>query len=143
VNEVHSPILRRLLADWEARRFAYTLPGRADFDVLDLKYCLGSIALFDVLYEPLRFRFRVHGTGIVRRVGYEMTGKELDEMPSPELVAKMRAHFGRVMAARTPVVETRRRELIDDNIVECEVLVLPLASDGDTIDMLIAGVVFQ
>lgn len=143
MNEVHSPILRRLLADWEARRFADTLPARADFDVLDFKYCLGSIALFDVLYEPLRFRFRVHGTGIARRVGYEMTGKEIGEMPSPALVAKMRAHFGRVIAARTPIVETRTRELLGEDIVECEVLVLPLASDGSTIDMLIAGVVFH
>jgi hypothetical protein len=142
VNEIHSPILRRLLADWEERRFGDALPARADFDVLDFKYCLGSIALLDVLYEPLRFRFRVHGTGIVRRVGYEMTGKEIGEMPSSALVAQMRAHFGRVIATRTPMVETRTRELLDDNIVECEVLVLPLASDGDTIDMLIAGVVF-
>jgi hypothetical protein len=142
VDEIRSAILRRLLADWEARRFGDALPARADFDVLDLKYCLGWIALFDVLNNPLRFRFRVHGTAIARRVGYEMTGKELDEMPSPALAAKMRAHFSRVIAARAPVVETRTRELLDDDLVECEVLVLPLSSDGETIDMLIVGVIF-
>ncbi len=140
--EIRSPDLRRLHDHWEACRNGRELPSRADFDVLDLKYIIGKIALLDVAYDPLRFRFRLHGTSISRRVGYEMTGKAVDEIPSAALRTKMRDHFARVVERRAPVVETRERETSDNGIVDCEVLVLPLSGDGDIIDMLMVGLVF-
>ena len=76
--EIRTAILQRLYRDWDSRRGGREFPARADFDVLDFKYVIGQLALIDVTYDPLRFRFRLHGTGISQRVGYEMTGKELD-----------------------------------------------------------------
>jgi len=142
VSEIRSPDLRRLRDDWEARRNGRDLPARADFDVLDLKYMLGRLALFEVAYYPLRFRCRLHGTSIARRVGYEMTGKTLDEIPSPLLRVKMRDHFQRAIETRMPIVEIRERETYENGVVDCEVLVLPLSGSGKSVDMLMVGVIF-
>jgi hypothetical protein len=140
--EIRTATLQRLHRDWESRRGGRDFPARGDFDVLDFKYVIGQLALLDVNYEPLRFRFRLHGTGISQRVGYDMTGKELDDLPPPLVRALVRRHFAEVVERRTPIVELREREIKDDRRVESESLALPLAADGKTIDMLMVGVIF-
>jgi len=140
--EIRTAILQRLYRDWDSRRGGREFPSRADFDVLDFKYVIGQLALIDVSYDPLRFRFRLHGTGISQRVGYEMTGKELDDLPPPLVRSSMRRHYSEVVGRRVPIVEARERQIRDDSIVDSEALALPLSSDGKTIDMLMVGVVF-
>src|SRR4051794_23492799 len=44
VIEIESATLRRLYADWDARRRGRKLPARADFDPLELKYILGNLS---------------------------------------------------------------------------------------------------
>jgi hypothetical protein len=140
--EIRTTLLQRLYRDWDNRRAGREFPSRRDFDVLDFRYVIGQLALLDVAYGPLRFRFRLHGTGISQRVGYEMTGKELDELPPPLVRASVRRHFSEVVERRTPLVEVRERQIMDDRVVDSESLALPLSTDGKTIDMLMVGVVF-
>lgn len=140
--EIRTSKLQRLHCDWEKRRRGREFPARADFDVLDLKYVIGNIALLDVAYEPLRFRFRLHGTGIAQRVGYEMTGKEVDDLPPPAVRSHVRRHFTAVVESRMPLVEMRERHMTDDRVLGSETLALPLARDGATIDMLLVGLIF-
>ena len=139
---IRTPILQRLHDDWENRRRGRAFPARSDFDVLDLKYIIGQLALVDVGYDPMRFRFRLHGTGISQRVGYEMTGKDVDELPPPVVRSLVRRHFIAVVEQRVPLVEVRERPIMDDRVLASETLVLPLSRDGVTIDTLILGLVF-
>ncbi len=139
---IHTPALQRLYGDWERRRRGRTFPARSDFDVLDLKYIIGNLVLMDVLYDPLRFRFRLHGSRVGQRVGYDMTGKDVDQLP-PGLSALARRHFTTVVETRAPRVEIRERQIADEGIVDSEVLVLPLSHDGNCIDMLMVGVCFS
>src|SRR5258707_2720250 len=91
--QVVSPLLQRLLADWQVRRRERTLPARRDFDPLDLKYILGKLLLVDVERQPLRFRFRLVGTELARRSGVELTGRTLDDYPSPEYREVIRRRY--------------------------------------------------
>lgn len=138
---IRTPALRRLYDDWERRRCRRDFPSRADFDVLDFKYVLGNLVLVDVLYDPLRFRFRLHGSRIGQRVGYDLTGKDLDAMP-PALRPFVERHFTAVVEGRAPRVEIRERRIADEGVVDSEVLALPLSRDGGRIDMLMVGVCF-
>ncbi|MGH7007720.1 MAG: PAS domain-containing protein [Stellaceae bacterium] len=136
--QIHQPSLgvrdarlTRLLADWEARRRGRAFPSRADFTPHDLKYLIGNLSLLDVVYAPLRFRYRIHATRLAQRVGVEMTGKWVDESPNPAHVAGATSHFTEVIDQRTPIVYRRVREFVTDNLPHnCEILALPLASDG-------------
>ncbi|HUB94724.1 MAG TPA: PAS domain-containing protein [Stellaceae bacterium] len=140
---IRTPVLRRLHRDWESRRAGRDFPARRDFDVLDLHYAIGRLALVDVEQSPsLRFRFRLHGTAISQRVGYDMTGKDLEDVPFPDVRAAIREHFTDVVGERKPAVRMRERQATGDGFISAEVLVLPLAQDGTTIDMLLIGVVF-
>ena len=140
--DIRSPSLQRLYQDWKERQRGRAFPARADFDVLDLGYIIGNLSLLDVRYDPLRFRFRLHASGVTERVGYEMTGKFVDELPTREMREMVRRHYEAVVERRAPIVEVRARQIVDDRMLPCEVLALPLAADGSTIDMLMSGVVW-
>ena len=82
---IGDPNVRRFLTLWlEAHRNGRP-PGKEFLDPLQLRFLLGSICLLEVQKQPLRFRYRLVGTDIVRRLDMEMTGKWLDEHPDKAL----------------------------------------------------------
>ncbi|SRR5579875_472365 len=140
---LESPLLQRFYADWDSRRRGREFPARRDFDPCDLKYALGDISLLDVLTDPLRFRFRVHGTSIAERIGVELTGKFVDQMPDRRQSAMALAHFTEVVDRRAPVAKIRHAYTTDRQVWNCEVVVLPLSSNGIDIDMLISCIAWD
>jgi hypothetical protein len=142
--ELHGPRLKRLYEAWEERRRGREFPSRADFSPLDLTYILGNVSLLDVAYAPLRFRFRLHASHLSARFGFEMTNKSVDEMPIVSHGRMARAHYTEVIEKRAPVAHARDNLFIDcSQKRECEGLVLPLARDGTTIDMLLSALVWN
>jgi hypothetical protein len=135
---ISSPQLRRLLADWHERRRGRNLPARRDFDVLDLKYMMGKLDLLEVLRDPLRFRYRVHCSLAVDRVGLNLTGKTIDAYPEQDYAARLHAAFVEVTHSRMPKLDAGY-ELINDKPIRFEALVLPLSDDGESVDMIMVG----
>jgi hypothetical protein len=142
IDNIDSPSLQRLYAYWQERRREREFPARRDIDPLDFRYALGHVMLLDVLREPLRFRFRLHGTALTLRAGYDMTGKMADELPNARnrdmLVARCRA----VVERRQPLVTTDER-LVGRRTSAYEVLWLPLSDDGSTISMLMGALYYR
>jgi hypothetical protein len=145
--EIVSPRLQRLLHDWEERRRGREFPARADFTPFDLQYILGNLSLLDVTYDPLRFRYRLHASNLAQRMDKEMTNKSIDDIPVPDHAIRVRQHFTEVVERRIPVVYKRGggdSDFRDDFLpADCEVLVLPLSSDGTTINMLMSALVWD
>ena len=139
---IQAPDLQRLHQDWDRRRRGREFPARADFDPLDLKYILGSLSLIDVLRDPLRFRIRLHATNIVDRAGLDLTGKLVDEMPEDRRKVAV-GHYRDVIDARAPIVRLYEHRPLDERMWDCEVLVLPLGSNGTDIDMLMSAFVWN
>jgi hypothetical protein len=137
--EIVSPTLQRVHRDWQNRRHGATMPARASFDVLDLKYILGSLNLVEVLRDPLRFRYRVHGTSCVALLGYDMTRKFVDDYPDAVYRTRVRRNFASVVESRRPRCDLGKREIVDRRIIRFEALILPLAADGETVDMLMVA----
>jgi len=141
--DIKAPPLRRLYGDWDQRRSGREFPARADFDPVDLKYILGDLTLVDVLHDPLRFRFRLHASNLADRGGIDMTGRLLDEMPDARRRNNALRHYMKVLDTRRPSVIFLRNEYTDQRSWHCEVMVLPLAADGTTIDMLMAAFAWE
>jgi hypothetical protein len=139
---LETPLLRRLLEDWQERRRGRHLPSRRDFDPLDLKYILGKLLLIDVLRDPLRFRFRLIGTELTARTGVELTGQFLEDHPDPEFRELLRRRYTQVVEERRPIASIQTRLVIDNKLRRYEALLLPLAVDGETVDMLMVGIVY-
>lgn len=131
--------LQQLHAYWDARRAGRSYPARDEIDPLDLRFILGSLILVDVEAEPRRYRYRLFGSDIARRQGFDMTGKYLEQHPWPELAAMARQTYGEVITSGQPAL-IRRHGLLNDQYVDHVSLILPLGHSQ--VEMLLAGVVF-
>jgi hypothetical protein len=142
LDKIETPCLRQLYAYWDARRGGREFPARGDIDPLDLKFVLGYLMLIDVAYEPLRFRFRLHGSELALRAGYDMTGKMVDELPNEANRAVLLQRCRSLIETRQPVAVINER-LIEKRVFGYEAVWLPLAADGHTIDMLLGGLIYR
>ncbi|HZL58926.1 MAG TPA: PAS domain-containing protein [Stellaceae bacterium] len=141
--DIVRPVLQRLHGDWDSRRRGRRFPARADFDPLDLKYVLGYLSLVEVRREPPHFRYRLHASNLAARLGLDLTGKSIESIPSAEQRDHARRHYAEVVGLGAPIAYPRRLLLRDDDFIDAEALVLPLAADGSHIDMLMSALVWR
>jgi hypothetical protein len=135
------PKLRRLYEYWLEKRGDRRMPSRADLDPLDMRFVVGNIILVDVIDgTPLQFRIRLHGTNLSQRVGFELSGKMLDELPETEFRELTRESFTRVVNTGEPR-SGRRDRLIDGKLANYETVIMPLSSDDSRVDRIIVGLI--
>jgi hypothetical protein len=122
------------------------LPGRQHIAPEDLIPMLPRLWLLDVYRSPLRFRYRLVGTAVVKSVRRELTGKWLDEV-QPESVSNptLRDRYRFVVETGHPTWRrgpTRwARDPVHRTVENCFV---PLAADGVTVDKIFAvNVIFD
>jgi hypothetical protein len=131
--------VRRLYAYWrQIHPPGGGLPGRRHLDPVAIPDLLPGIWLLDVTRTPFRLRYRLVGTGIVEAIGREVTGAWLDEA-HPDVAQKPR-YFDRYRAVVETGAPSWRKgqpqlwQHRDFDLIEN--LLLPLAKDGRTVDML-------
>ena len=94
---IKHPKLQQLYDYWSAKRGKRTMPSRADIDPLEMTFIIGNLILVDVIPgTPLGFRIRLHGTNLVERAHYELTGKMLDDLPQVQFRDLTRQSFTKV-----------------------------------------------
>jgi hypothetical protein len=130
----HNPKLLDFYALWRAKCRGDALPARSDFTVDDLRPFIGRIAILDVIDGGQDFRFRLYGTQIAEEYQGEMTGKSVGAFRGNFFTAIVPG-YRRTVATRQPHYDVP--EIDDDRMYyKWERLVVPLASDGKTIDMI-------
>jgi hypothetical protein len=117
-ERIRHPNLLRLYDYWAERRRGRSFPSRQDIDPLEFKFARGNVTLIDVLYDPLRFRFRLVGSLMAQRMGFDFTGRMVDEVEDA-------SYRDSIIKSYREIVENRRPNR------------LPLAADGETINMLL------
>jgi hypothetical protein len=138
------PRLRRLYDYWlSLRPAAGGLPGRQHIDPAAIRDLLPWIWMVDVERNPLRFRYRLLGTEQVHAMERNFTGRFLDEA-HPSFVASV-SYPQYVAAAERAEIGYRRGPPVfhlSKDYVAIERLLLPLAKDGATVDVLVAITVY-
>jgi hypothetical protein len=138
-NAFHSKRLRQLYEYWLGQAKG-RLPARADIDPAAIPQLLPYLFMIDVERAPRRFRFRLIGTQICTWAGRDVTGMYLDDPaygPRGEIITRQYAEVverGVAYYAEQPAARPER------DYVFYERLVLPLAADGRTVDILLCGV---
>jgi hypothetical protein len=137
------PKLQRLYEYWSEKRAGRSMPARGDIDPIDMRFVIGNLILIDVIAgEPLGFRIRLHGTNLVEHVGYELTGKMLDELPQVEFRDLSQKSFTKVVTTKEPL-QGRRDRILDGRLRQYETLILPLSSDGSEVDRILCGLIYD
>lgn len=138
------PKLRSLHRWWSSLRQDGFLPSRARIDPYAMppaiRTLLPSMWMLDVAGDPPRFRYRLIGERIRDAARRDLKGRWLDEV-----------HPAAPLARLVEVVETRRpgRRRGKPTLFyahadhrEIENLLLPLATDGRSVDAILVGTVF-
>lgn len=112
------------------------LPGRQHVAPEEMTAWLSRLWLLDVHRGPLRYRFRVCGSGVVRSLGQEVTGRWLDEV-HPLSASDPRSRDRLRIAAELSRPTWRRGTPRCPRAPEAKIaesLMVPLAADGHTVD---------
>lgn len=125
-------------AFWATRKGSRVLPGRADFDPLDMKVYLSGITLIDIVPDSRRFVYRLVGTREVAMRDGDPTGKGVAEGYFAASVDQALGAYQDVVDRRAPRFEWRRFVTPDGRVGNEQSVLLPLSSDGVEIDKIIA-----
>jgi hypothetical protein len=130
--------LTQALETWRALCRETPCPRRADFDPLKFRSVLGMLSLLEVYRNPWRFKYRVHGTVTALWVGYDLTGKFVDEGANKAWTGRANKHLAQVAISGRPAIERHYNQILAMRNLNVEALVMPLAADGYTVDLLIS-----
>ena len=133
------PALRQLYGYWLSKRPDGALPRRADIDPTEFAAVLPQVFLMDVEPSPLRFRFRLIGTEVTRAAGRDHTGHYLDDPTVGADVATLAPQYRAVVERRRAMRFEQQSTWFEREFQRYEKIMMPLASDGATIDMLFCG----
>jgi len=130
-----------ILGYWRSRRQHGRLPGRGAIDPCDFKRHLPTISLTDVRTNQLdkarEYRLRLAGTGLYSVYGGEITGKRLMDVYAPDAAHYWRTELDKVVESRAPVVGCHSLAWRGSPHLSILWLRLPLAGDGDDVDMIL------
>jgi len=135
------PTVVEIYEYWRSIRPADGLPGRQHVDPLNIpKHLLAGLWLLDVQREPFRLRYRLVGTRIDRAIGRDVTGQWLDEAhPQIKENVPFIERYRNVVLTRSPSHREGKPTLwTHETFARIENLLLPLARDGATVDMIMA-----
>lgn len=139
------PKIARFFLYWRSIHPASGLPGRQHFDPLAIHSLLPGIWLLDIQRHPFRLRYRLAGTEAVEAIGSEVTGKWMDE--AHVTVAQEPAYMERYRAVVEQGVPSWRRGVprlwTHKKYTMLENIVVPLATDSVTVDLLACLTVFH
>jgi len=140
---IADPILVELYQYWQRQKGERLFPSRAAIDPADIKRCLPHTVLTDVFHEPLRFRYRLVGTGAVNLLGRgEVTGRWIDWDLLGDFSEPLLEMYRRVVETKRPVHGYGALRLLDGrDWVTIEDIFMPLGDTDASVTMVLVGVV--
>jgi hypothetical protein len=139
------PDIQAIFAYWRSIAPPGKLPGPQHLHPVAIAELLPGIWILDVQREPFRLRYREVGARVVHGIGRDVTGRWLDEAhPDIGTQPAYLERYRRVVETGIPSWRRGPPRLsirLDFNVIEN--IVLPFATDGETVDMLLVLTAFH
>ena len=132
-----SVLLRRAYRYWRSKCGDRAMPSRSDIDPIEMAGFLPNLALLDVQWQPLDFRYRVIGTAIDYHSSAPHTGQWVSEIPGRAPPSRVWDNLRRVAESGTPSDSSVPYVGPHRDFVETAQITLPLSQDGSLVDMLL------
>lgn len=129
------PRIRAVYNYWNGKRKGRRMPSRSDIDPVEIPTLLANIILVDVLEDLRRFFYRLVGTDIVDKRGFDPTGEQVGGAYFGPSAASALSHYEYIAASGnarfidSPYVEPRGW------YVYSERLMMPLSDDDKRVNM--------
>ena len=138
------PNLIQILKYWETKRAGRPMPGRADIEASELRGLVSRVMLYDVVEPGRLYLIRLVGESIVNFVGVNNTGKSATDGMPPDAARQMLDILNSLVANRSPRFRAGHSHWHrDKSYRKFEACFLPLSSDGQNVDKILAGITFD
>jgi len=137
----NDPRLNGILEFWNTRRGIRRMPGRRDFDTLELRQWLGHLILVG-LDENGSYRYRVHGTVLADGYGADLTGRRIEDVRDEDKT-RILGQYRTVSETGSPLLVRYERFSEKHGLRRVERLLLPLSSDGTVVDRVLSGAYYS
>lgn len=135
VQDVRWPGGRELFTWWDKTKGERAFPARRDFSPLAVTPLLPTIQLIDVGDEQRVYSVRLVGTRITEIIGFDPTGKPLDDLPN---TAAVRKAYDWVVDNQKPLMRLNMPvKWGNKDFMACSALILPLGPTGGSVNMLL------
>jgi hypothetical protein len=143
-DSIDHPVLGALLRYWQGKRGARAMPSRTDIDPVEMgANLLPHLLLCDLVERGARVRFRLVGTSIVKRLGFDPTGQYLEDLMAGGYFAYL-AELNRACAAeRAPIYAESAFRWGANRRLELSHLLLPLGNGGGEPAISLIGITFR
>ncbi len=141
-----SPLLAVMLDWWRQRcQVRGSLIGRKSIDPVELpRRAFPHLSLLEFINEPeFRIRIVLAGDGVCSLFGRSLKGAFVDELYKREDYDIALHDIRDMIAAAQPTVVYREVLSRDDRLVSYFILMIPLASDGTTVDGILSVLDWQ
>jgi hypothetical protein len=137
-----SPAIAAAVGYWRAKAAARAMPSRAELDPMEMRSFLPKILIVDVTTSG-DFVYRLCGTEISDRNRQDLTGRRADAESLGASAPLFLDAYRRTVAARAPIFFVGRMWWQERDYLSFEQVILPLSSDGATVDKLLCVVDFE
>jgi hypothetical protein len=136
------PLLVEARAWWERWRGARAMPARRDVDPTKIPQLLPHLIMFDVLREPLDFRYRLIGTNVERFMRERYTGKQLSEIAHQKPPSRIWENLCMALELRRPFASSVPYVGPMKDFARMADVIMPLSDDERTVNMLLVCVIW-
>lgn len=145
-EKLDEPVLAELYSYWAARCGDRRAPARSDIDPIDIPQLLPHLALTEIVpgndSDTFRIRYRLAGTQIEERFGCALTNRYFDEVMQGPFADYITGLYRRVQEDMAPHYSESRFGPDEAEALCAKRLLLPLSDDQESVNMVLAGVVF-
>lgn len=128
------PGIAAIHAYWDRLRGPRVAPRRSDVEPAELKTWLPGVVIVDVVRFPEQLVYRLVGTRAVEARGSDPTGKTVIERYFGSDLAEILENYRLVIEERRVVYDFDHTPTRDGYFEEAETILLPLSSDGQSVD---------
>ena len=114
------------------------MPTRTDIDPLEMRQWLPRLSLVDVSPDGRDFTYRLVGTQMVDLLGVNPTGRSVATAWPEEMAETVVEGYRTVVETRKPVFCQQINGWMEDQKPTAWAMRLPLSSDGEEVDMILA-----
>lgn len=126
---------------WDRVRGNRAMPSTADVDFMALRPWLPGLLMIEVTDRERRvLTYRVVGERAVRQRGYDPTGLTVDKAGFGRSITAILHNYGLVIDRKIPLYGWNKRDGGDPGLFPTGTLLLPLSSDGETVDRVLVYV---
>ena len=138
IEQNRSQKVRALHAWWLAHRRDGGPPERDDVDPVALKALLPNLFIAEIEHAPFRIRYRLVGTKAVQVIGFDITGRYLDELLTVEPEVPWIDYYRIVYDSREPLLGSVVVSASAGGTFTYEFGLFPLTQGGDHVAQIAA-----